>query len=390
MGLFNWLQKAKKKETSIPSEGETVVHHEELEVIQPQRIDGVTSIADMCEQMVLMNRQIEDMKEEYQTVTSYLTDIQKIDRIPEDKRDTIEVAARNILAFSKEREKYRNKDSKLSDSQRKLLERLEGNLILDLKNMKKNEEYNSVIKGDLRHLEGEKGVLTYEKEEIQQKQQSLSKIAAFLAVLVVSIFALLAVIAYAFSIGMEIPYLMTIIMALVFAMYIYFESSRNRQQLKLIDKKINRAIGLLNKVKIKYINNRSLLDYLHDKYEVSSFAELDYLWKQYVIEKELEKNFIKHTEKLNQAKEMLLEELASYALFDPTIWAKQAQAILDKKEMVEVRHELNVRRQKLRDNLDYNKKNYTQNKQAILNYMEQNPSMQEEVKEILRNYGLDS
>jgi hypothetical protein len=49
-------------------------------------------------------------------------------------------------------------------------------------------------------------------------------------------------------------------------------------------------------------------------------------------------------------------ELKKYAIFDAEVWTYQPEALLDSKEMVEVRHRLNVRRQKLRDQMDYNNK----------------------------------
>jgi len=50
----------------------------------------------------------------------------------------------------------------------------------------------------------------------------------------------------------------------------------------------------------------------------------------------------------------MFEELKRLGVKDTEIWFTQARALIDSKEMVEVRHDLNVRRQKLRDQLDYN------------------------------------
>ena len=47
--------------------------------------------------------------------------------------------------------------------------------------------------------------------------------------------------------------------------------------------------------------------------------------------------------------------LSEYDLNDAHIWIYRADALLDNREMVEVRHELNVRRQKIRENMEYNK-----------------------------------
>ena len=51
----------------------------------------------------------------------------------------------------------------------------------------------------------------------------------------------------------------------------------------------------------------------------------------------------------------LLRILRRYQIKDPMIWLHQTAALLDKKEMVEMRHNLIIRRQSLRRRMDYNK-----------------------------------
>ncbi|MFA9464264.1 MAG: hypothetical protein ACERKN_08200 [Velocimicrobium sp.] len=389
MGLFNWLKKPKPNVDIKDEQPNSSNLYTQMEEVQPQKIQTIGNVVDCCEQMVEVNHQMQEMRQEYEVVTSYLTDIQKIERIPELEKEKIERAARNICVYTKEREKYKTKDSNLTNTQRSIMEKQENSIANELKNMKKNEIYNGVIKGDLQHLEGEKGVLRYEQEEIMAKQEFLKKMSIAMVVLVVSIIALLAAISLAFQKSMVIPYLLTIVMAALTETYIFLEENKNRKELKLLDRKRHKAIMLLNKVKIKYVNNMSLLEYSYEKYDVSSFAELEYIWKQYLGEKEKESKYAKHTDKINQAKEILLEELNEYQLFDREVWGHQALAIIDKREMVEVRHRLNVRRQKLRDNLDYNAKTYTKNKQEIFDFMDENKQMQEEIRDILRNYSLE-
>lgn len=385
MGLFKWFFKSKpkvKKEEENPS----VYVEKEEKIPKIERIGGVV---DCCEQILEVNRQIEQMKVEYQAVTSYLTDIQKIDLIPPDERTQLEVAAQNITVYTKEREKYKVKESKLTTKQRDMIEKQEDGIVKDLDMLKKNEEYNGIIKQDLHHLEGEKGALLYEQEEVIEKQNVLKRMSITMIILVVSIFALLAALCLAFEKNMIIPYILTILMAAITITYIFIEETKNRRELKLIERKRHKAVALLNKVKIKYVNNMSLLEYSYEKYDVSSFAELEYNWKEYIRIKENEKKYDWNTEKLNESKELLKEELSRYQLTDVEIWTHQAQAILDKREMVEVRHRLNIRRQKLRDNLDYNAKTYAKNKTLILNFMKENKTMQEEIKDILRNYAIE-
>jgi hypothetical protein len=158
--------------------------------------------------------------------------------------------------------------------------------------------------------------------------------------------------------------------------------------MKVTELKLNKAIGLLNKVKIKYINNTNALDYTYQKYMVNSYAELQFLWDQYLKAKEEEKVYNKNTEQLEFYKKELVKELRDYDLKDPDIWVHQVAAIIDSKEMVEVRHRLNNRRQKLRDQIDYNNGLKDKSIEAVRNFINRRPENREEVTEQLRRYGI--
>ena len=57
-------------------------------------------------------------------------------------------------------------------------------------------------------------------------------------------------------------------------------------------------------------------------------------------------------EDLDYYQKDMLRLLRKYNLFDPTIWIYQYEAILNPKEMVEIRHKYNVRRQTLRKQIE--------------------------------------
>ncbi|MEG2440125.1 MAG: hypothetical protein RSB37_01315 [Acetivibrio sp.] len=387
MGLFKRFSKKSVKKMGTPLQKEEVL--KTVQEVQPQKAVSITNVVDCCEQMVEIKRQIEEMKGEYHIVSSYLTDIQKIDMIPSDEREVIEKAAENITLYTKEREKYKGKDEKITSQQRSMLEKQGKEIAEELKTMRGNESYNGIIKGDLYHLEGEKGALLFEQEELIEKQAFLKKTVTTMAVLVISVFALMMVLSLAFEESMAIPFLLTIVLAAIIGFYIFIQANQNRQDMQLVGRKLHKAIRLLNKVKIKYVNNMSLLEYAYEKFDVSSSTELEYIWKQFLIARENEKKYELNTEKLKEAKDLLLCELKKYQISDGEIWLYQAEAINDKREMVEVRHRLNIRRQKLRDNLDYNNKTYAQNKKEIQEFVDENKKMRDEVMDTLRNYDLN-
>lgn len=348
----------------------------------------VDFVTETCEQIGESLKQLEELKAEYQAVTAYLTDIQKIERIPEEDRDYLNDTARKILSFNKERAKYKNSTKKINDIQFKHLAKFDDVLAKDLKRMKENEAYQNTVKTDLKYLEGEKGALLYEKEEILNRHSSLKTIAITTCALVGLLFLIFIFVNQKYEANMEIPFILTIFMALGSATYIFISSNNNRRDIVLIERKLSRAVSLMNKVKIKYINNTNELEYSYQKYMVNSYAELSYLWEQYKKAKEEEKLYQNSTEQLNLLNRDLVRELRSYDLADPGIWVYQAEAIVDSKEMVEVRHRLNSRRQKLRERIDYNNSLKDQSLDEINSYLEKNPDKKMEVNEKLKSYGI--
>jgi hypothetical protein len=127
------------------------------------------------------------------------------------------------------------------------------------------------------------------------------------------------------------------------------------RDLKRVEKSINKIILLHNTVKIRYINNTNLLEYLHLKYGVRNSEELTKLYDQYLEDKKRREAFVKMQDDMDIAERDFLRILRRYRIGDPLIWLHQSAAILDKREMVEVRHKLIIRRQSLRKRMDYNK-----------------------------------
>lgn len=398
MGFLNKLFSKEKKENKkkdkeiredIPDSSEEGKEEKKINYDPDLYQDSTSFITDHCEQIRETTRQLEEMKVEYQAVTSYLTDMQKIDRIPEEEREELNDVARKIITLTRERAKYQNSNRKITDVQFKHIAQYEDVMPVELQKMMKNEAYNATIKSDMRHLEGEKGSLTYQREETINNQNYLRKIAITACVLVSLLFIMFMVVQSVFETNTQIPFIMTIIMALVSAFYIFINSGTNKRDLKLTERKLNRAISLLNKVKIKYINSTNELDYSYQKYMVNSYVELSYLWEQYLKAKEEEKHYKKNSDELEFCNSQLVKELRSYKVNDPDIWIYQPAAIIDSNEMVEVRHRLNVRRQKLRERIDYNNKLGERSKDAIHNFIDKCPDKKGEVIEVVRKFGIE-
>lgn len=383
---------SQKKEEKLvkKSEKEEVIEDIEVEdnpMILNSKADRIIFLRDHSEQILETSRQIETIKKEYQSVTNYLTDIQKIDMATENKA-LIQDAARRIITLTRERTKYQQSEVRITDVQFRQIEQYENNIIPAIKQIHENESYNMAIKNDLRLLEQEKKLLKKQRQEIKEKQRYLKNLSIITCSLVLALGLLLWGISSAFQKDMMIPYLMTIVMAAMSAGYIFLESQKNHKNMLLVGRKINKAISLLNKVKIKFVNNTNALDYEYEKYNVKSADQLQYLWDQYLRAKEASKRYQLNTEMLNRYTEILMEQLKLIGVRDYEIWVGQAIAILDPKEMVEIRHRYNVRRQKLRERIDYNVKMKKIAMNEIKSLLKRKPEFKEEIMEVLRKCGV--
>ncbi len=305
-------------------------------------------------QIIEIERQLEDAKREYEAVTLYLSDIQKIDAMTMEQKEGIIDASRKIIQLNMERNRYKKTEKGISEAQYAYIERFAREIQKELPMMKEQEAYQELIKSDLRQLEGEKGALIYEKEAALDKKDFLKKFSMVSCGIVLVVFMILFLVMEQTRANLTVPFFITGVMAAAAVLYILIESRNSTYQLKLSEIKLNRAIALLNKIKVKYVNCTSSLDYVYEKYRVNSYQELQFLWTEYVKAKDEAKLYQQNTEMVTFYQQVIVEELMNYGVEDAAIWIHQPDAFLDEKEMVEVRHRLNVRRQKLRERIDYN------------------------------------
>ncbi|WP_455715008.1 hypothetical protein [Anaerosporobacter sp.] len=371
----------KNEEVSLSMEMET------YDVDLNSKSDRERCIRGYCEQIIEASRQNEEAKLEYQAITSYLTDIQKIDRIEGEEREELIDIARNLVTLSRERREYQSKrEIKLSDKQYQYYEKNETKLPEDIKKLEEYEAYNTKIKNDMHHLEGEKSVLKHQKKEYAASQRYLKKIAIITSILVMTMFALFYVLDSIADKDMQLPYLLTVALAGVSGLYIFLEGRKNAYNLKLTQIKLNKAVTLLNTVKIKYVNNTNCIDYACKKYNVNSALELRYQWEQYCKAKKMQLELVRNTEKINDFNTKLIEQLRKYDVSDLDIWTYQAAAIIDSREMVEIRHRLNIRRQKIRERIEFNTGIKEKGFAQLTDLVEKIPEAKQEVANVLEEY----
>ena len=163
----------------------------------------------------------------------------------------------------------------------------------------------------------------------------------------------------------------------------YHEAAK---ELIRIDKANNKLILLHNTVKIRYVNNTNLLDYLYAKYQVQSAKSLKKMWDNYVTESNLRQQETQVKNDLELAKSSLLRILRRNRLEAPNIWTYQVKALVDEHEMSLLRHDLIIRRQKLRKQMEYNARLCEDAQSQVQQIAQQYPAQAVEILDMLTEY----
>lgn len=346
-------KRKRKKEEAKNKKNKQILEINVQDPYQGERKEDIGNVIKEHKSQILeLTAQLEETKQEYEAVTSYLSDIQKIEQIPDGKKRPYLDAANKIVNFEKERKKFLNIERRLSEAQFAEMNRLEDDIKRELPRLKEQEKYQQLIKEDLRQLEGEKGVLSYDREQALSKIKFLKQLAVGGFVIVLILFAGLFLLDNAVRADLTLPILMTGFLGVFLVAYIIYDSRRCCYKQKMAELKLNRAVALINKVKLKYVNCTAMLDYSYEKYHTTGYQELMARYQLFLKEREEIERLEQNTELLGYYQEELVKELRKHGINDAEVWGYQAEALLDKKEMVEVRHRLNARRQKLRERIE--------------------------------------
>ncbi|MCI9463311.1 MAG: hypothetical protein HFI48_05415 [Lachnospiraceae bacterium] len=377
MNIFKKIFKKWNREPDEMEYEETDWEGEEEEAEQSVDFDNKevreTYVRNCLEKMADATKELENLTFEYDMVTSYLKDMEEIEALPEEEAEELKNCAKKVELLQNSRDDYMGRKRRMSDDRYRQIERMLDEIEEGCAKIKEAEQYQELVKKDLSRLEGEKHAYLYRKNEL------ISAIADTRGMAIISVtalglcFALLLFLQFFMEMDTKAGYLITAGVAAFAITLIYVKHSEARRDLKRVELSINKIILLQNKVKIRYVNNTNLLDYLYLKYNVTSAEELENAWNLYFQEKE-EREKCKRAElDLDYNQQELLRILRRYQVKDPAVWLHQTEAILDHKEMVEIRHGLIIRRQSLRRRMDYNK-------EVVAG------GAQKEIKELVRRY----
>jgi len=364
--------------------------HKKVKDISPVEIkeDYENEVRTLCETIDNANLQIKIIRKEYDEVNRFLQDAQIIDDLPDEPKEELVEIAKHLLELRKDITKLKSKRTELTEFEFGIMEKYEDVLPEEIKRLKKEEEYELVIKSDLKKLSGEKAVLRYEEEVELGKKSFLSKLGMISGIVIGLLLVMYLTLYIVFDTFADVAFLLTIIGGIFMAFYIFLETDKNSKALKLNAAKENKLISLTNTVKIKYVNQKASLDFSHDKYAINNVMELEYRYNQYRTYKEDEMRRKKASSTYEFYNNKYKELLTEYRVHDAEVWSYQADAVVDRKEMVEIRHKLNDRRQKIREKLEKNANIITESGIRLTEIGEKSPELSVMVNGMMELYGI--
>lgn len=348
-----------------------------------QRIQYVTGC---LEQAADASKEINLLNGEYSLVTAYLTDIEEIEALPEEERESLNGIAKRMLTFTKERERYQDKKNRMKDSDYYRLKQQESEVQEGIEKLKECEKYGELVKQDMKRLDRERNAFTYRKAELENMLNNFRGMVVIFLTALAACVVLLLILQFGFDMSTQIGYVIAVGAAGVAITVLWAKYTDAEREKRKVERAVNKLILLQNKVKIRYVNNSNLMEYLCIKYSTDSAATLEKQWQQYQQEKEERKEYAEAEAKLDYYQKQLVTRMANYHITDPDRWMNQPEALLDPREMVEIRHELILRRQALRKQMDYNKEIAESSRKEIMDIVERHPAYASEILAMVDRY----
>lgn len=382
MGFWSKIFKRKRRQEESADDWENVVYtRDDVDFEEPEQRKGY--ISGCLDQIEEATREINLLSGEYSLVTSYIMDMEEIEALPEGERAGLNALAGKLVTLEQERARYKGKKDRMSDSDYYRLRKQEDELQEGIAKLKECESYGTKVKQDLQRLDRERHANEYRRQELEAILNNLRGVTVIFLTAFILCVVMLLVLQFVFEMNTRAGYLLAaaaVACAVMVAWVKYMDSEREMHRVELAARKL---IQLQNKVKIRYVNNRNLTDYLYIKYATDSSAALEKLWKQYQQEKEERREYAEAESKREYYRKQLSGRLTNYHITSPERWLGQPEALLDKREMVEMRHDLIQRRQALRKQLDYNNKVAEAARKEIMDVADQYPAYAAEVMKML-------
>jgi hypothetical protein len=393
MGLFGKIKNVFSRKKS--EDGEVIEYEDGWSEDKTIRRDDVdiddeaqrTNYVSAClEQMAEASRELDTLNGEYNLVTTYLMDMEEIEAQSDESMAKIRTYAKKITEIESDKEMLEKKRKIMSDEEYARMERIEQYMPDGYARLKEAEDYQILVKNDLSRLDGERHAYFFRKNDLINSQSNMKIITSICVAAMLILMVILALLNVAWQLDVTIGYAIAVVVIAASLAIVYVKYHDSQRELVRVEKSINKLVLLQNTVKIKYVNNTNLLEYLYVKYDVGSSNELKKLWEKYIEENNQREREKQIQDDMDHNQASLVKLLRQLRISEPNIWIRQAYALLDSKEMVEIRHNLIQRRQKLRKQMEYNAKMAQQAQDEVKDIVNKYPQYAKNILELVSEY----
>lgn len=350
---------------------------------QNKREELLIQAEDCCDEIVEAAKRSAEVKKEYHAVNQYLDDIRKIKELDEKTANDLKKTARRIQNLKMDKEEYKSYGTKIPEKMYEYIRENENEMPKIMKELQEDEKYEQALKTDLNHIKGEKTALEYEKSECEASINRIRILSFFilgLAALMLGFFGYFHLVAqYDCTIGILVTVAVTtLFLAIFLGLY-----QKKAGELKLNERKRNKAVGMYNKYTLRYVNMHSRVDYSYRKLRINSTYELSNYWRLYLVAKKERQAYHQMSEEMYREQEHYTALISRLSLYDASVWNYQMNALVEEAEMQELVENLENRKKGLRKTLDYNKKRSEKCKQKIKEIIKEEPGLTEQVLKIV-------
>lgn len=349
-------------------------------------IEGLQYVRTQCQLITESSGYINELKTEYDAVTAYLSDIQIIESQSETNRKKLKMTAQEVIALRQRRDSLQKEKPRLQSSQYAMFDKYAKDFPQALVNLQNDEKYCSAVKHDLRVLEAEKLALKEELDNSSMRRTNIKNVSIISLLGIIAVFVIFFISGQLKDSNGTTLFMVVMLLAAVYVLLIFFMQRRNLYRFRLAEKKLARAVTLLNKTKIKYVNIVNSVEYQQEKFGVKNSYELSRIYEIYLDEKKKSERFRSSSVELEDAHDRLTELVSGIGLYDASVWNSQVEALVEPKAMKALRSSLNARRQNLRDRMEYNATRIEDSKKGIMDYIKKHPDKADAVMEIVEGY----
>lgn len=384
MGFWKWLFRRKKQEEAQEEWDETV--YERGKVNFNEADERARYLTGCLEQIGEAQKEMQLLNGEYAIVTSYLTDMEEIEALPPEHMAEIKGCAGKMQTLEADRRRYLDKERHLSEAEYRQMRSQESEIEEGIAKLQEAERYRKLVRQDLSRLDGERHAYGYRRQELKTGLINLKGMAVICLTALLACIFMLLILQFGFQMNTAVGYYVSVAAAAIAITVLFVKYADTEKELARVEAAANKLIHLQNKVKIRYVNNTNLLEYLYLKYGVESAAKLKEQWDMYQEEKEERRQYAEAEAKLEYYRKQLIRQLIQFRVKDPERWVMQPGAIIDARERLEIRHDLIARRQALRKQLAYNQQLAEAAQQEIKDVAAEYPQYAAEIAEMVEKY----